>query len=268
LSTTLSHGSRLDPPTMPAGELVLQAPPELAPHEGAGGALMMALPMLGSVGSIVFISAAQPGGKSMIAAGMFLVATLGFIGVQIDRQRKQRSAKVGGARREYLQYLAGVRKVVREAADQQRRSLLWHHPAPTSLPALAEDRQRIWERGPDHDDFLLTRYGRSPQALALRLVPPETAPVEQLDPVAASALHRLLVVHRNQPDLPAKVDLRAFSRIEVTGDEGPARGLARSLICSAVAAHRPDEMIVAVLTNDHSVADWEWAKWLPHAQST
>ncbi len=268
MSTTLSHGSRLDPPTMPDGELVLQAPPELAPHEGAGGALMMALPMLGSVGSIVFISAAQPGGKSMIAAGMFLVATLGFVGVQIDRQRKQRSAKIGGARREYLQYLAGVRKVVREAADQQRRALLWHHPAPAALPALAEERQRLWERGPDHEDFLLARYGRSPQALALRLVPPETAPVEQLDPVAASALHRLLVVHRNQPDLPAKVDLQAFSRIEVTGDEGPARGLARALICSAAAAHRPDEMIVAVLTDDRSVAAWEWAKWLPHAQST
>ena len=37
---------------------MLQAPPELAPHEGAGGALMMALPMLGSVGSIVFVAAA------------------------------------------------------------------------------------------------------------------------------------------------------------------------------------------------------------------
>jgi S-DNA-T family DNA segregation ATPase FtsK/SpoIIIE len=268
LSTTLSRGTRLDPPTMPEGELVLQTPPELAPHEGAGGALMMALPMLGSVGSIVFIAAAQPGGRSMIAAGMFLVATLGFVGVQIDRQRKQRSAKIGGARREYLQYLAGVRKVVREAADQQRRSLMWHHPAPEALPALAEDRQRLWERSPDHDDYLLARYGRSSQALALRLVPPETAPVEQLDPVAASALHRLLVVHRNQPDLPAKVDLRAFSRIEVTGDEAPARGLARAMVCSAAAAHRPEDLVVAVLTGAGSVAEWEWAKWLPHAQST
>ncbi|MEO5653840.1 MAG: type VII secretion protein EccC, partial [Marmoricola sp.] len=196
MSSTLSRSRKLEPPVMPSGQIVLQAPPELAPNEGAGGALMMALPMLGSVGSIVFVAAAQPGGKGMIAAGMFLVATLGFVFVQVDRQRKQRTTKVAGARREYLQYLAGIRKVVREAGAQQRHSLLWSFPSPSALPSLAEERSRLWERSADSPDYLQVRYGLTPQALAMDLVPPESAPVEQLDPVAASALHRLLVVHR------------------------------------------------------------------------
>ena len=253
---------------MPSGQIVLQAPPELAPNEGAGGALMMALPMLGSVGSIVFVAAAQPGGKGMIAAGMFLVATLGFVAVQVDRQRKQRTTKVAGARREYLQYLAGIRKVVREAGSQQRRSLLWSFPPPSALPALAEERSRLWERTADSPDYLQVRYGLTPQALALELVPPETAPVEQLDPVAASALHRLLVVHRVQPDLPAALDLRAFSRVEVTGEAQQARALARALVCSATAAHSPTDLVVAVLAAESSQPQWEWVKWLPHAHST
>ncbi len=254
---------------MPSGQIVLQAPPELAPNEGAGGALMMALPMLGSVGSIVFVAASPgAGGKGFIAAGMFLVATLGFVGVQVDRQRKQRSAKVAGARREYLQYLAGVRKAVREAADQQRRALLWSFPAPTALPAIAEDRSRLWERGPDGGQYLQVRYGLTPQALALDLVPPETAPVEQLDPVAASALHRLLVVHRTQPDLPAALDLNAFSRVELTGEAAHARSLARALVCSAAAFHAPDDLVIAVLASEQTLAEWEWLKWLPHAHST
>ena len=252
---------------MPSGQLVLQAPPELAPHEGSGGPLMMALPMLGSVGSIVFIAAAQPGGRSMIAAGMFLVATLGFVGVSIDRQRKQRSAKISGARREYLQYLSGVRKVVREAADQQRQCLLWNHPSPRALPALAEDGTRLWDRANDSAELLQVRYGISAQPLALELVPPETAPIEQLDPVASSALHRLLVVHRVQPNLPAAVDLRAFSRVELTGDDAPAGALARALVCSAAAFHSPDQLLVAVLGTDETLARWEWLKWLPHGQS-
>ena len=60
-------------------------------------------------------------------------------------------------------------------------------------------------------------------------MPPESAPIDQVDPAAASALHRLLVVHRVQPDLPASIDLRAFDRIEVTGDaeRRPARWPAR-----------------------------------------
>ncbi len=268
MSSTLSRTRKLDPPEMPSGQIVLQAPPELAPNEGAGGALMMALPMLGSVGSIVFVAAAQPGGKGMIAAGMFLVATLGFVGVQVDRQRKQRSTRVAGARREYLQYLAGIRKVVREAGSQQRRCLLWAFPSPTALPSLAEERSRLWERTAESPDYLQVRYGLTPQALALELVPPETAPVEQLDPVAASALHRLLVVHRVQPDLPAALDLRAFSRVEVTGEAQQARALARALLCSAAAAHSPTDLLVAVLTADASQEHWEWVKWLPHAHST
>ena len=253
---------------MPGGQLVLQAPPELAPNEGAGGALMMALPMLGSVGSIVFVAAASPGGKGMIAAGMFLIATLGFVGVSVDRQRKQRAAKVGGARREYLQYLAGVRKVVRETARQQRQSLLWQHPFPSALPALAEDRSRLWERTAESPQHLQVRYGLTSQPLALELVPPETAPIEQLDPVAASALHRLLVVHRVQPNLPAAVDLRAFGRVEITGEADHARSLARAMLCSAAAFHSPDDLVVAVLASDETLPQWEWLKWLPHAHST
>ncbi len=268
MSTTLGRGQKLEPPTMPGGQMVLQPPPELAPHEGAGGALMMALPMLGSVGSIVFVAAAQPGGKGMIAAGMFLVATLGFVGVSIDRQRKQRAAKVTGARREYLQYLSGVRKVVRETATQQRRSLLWNHPFPAALPAIAEDRTRLWERTPDNPHHLQVRYGLTSQPLALDLVPPETAPIEQLDPVAASALHRLLVVHRVQPNLPAALDLRAFGRVEITGEAAHVRALARAMVCSLAAFHSPDDLVVAVLANDDTVSEWDWLKWLPHAQST
>ena len=76
----------------------------------------------------------RTGGRSYIAAGMFLFATLGFIIVQLDRQRKQRAQQVTGSRTEYLRYLANVRQVAREAADQQRRALTWHHPEPVRPP--------------------------------------------------------------------------------------------------------------------------------------
>jgi S-DNA-T family DNA segregation ATPase FtsK/SpoIIIE len=253
---------------MPAGQLVLQAPPELQPKEGAGGALMMALPMLGSVGSIVFVAGSGGGAKGYVAAGMFLVATLGFVFVSVDRQRKQHANKLAGSRREYLLYLGGVRKVVREAASEQRQCLMWHHPDPFALPALAEDRGRLWERASDNPDLLQVRYGLSSQPLALDLVPPETAPIDQIDPVASSALHRLLVVHRVQPNLPAAVDLRAFDRIELTGEDAHCRAMARAMICSAAAFHSPDQLLVAVLGNDETLVHWDWLKWLPHAQST
>ena len=124
MSTTL-RGARHDEPEMPSGKIVLQPPPEIEQAEGASGVLMNAIPMLGSLGSIVLVATmgGTTGGRSYIAAGMFLFATLGFIVVQLDRQRKQRTQQVTGSRTEYLRYLSGVRKVARESADQQRRAL-------------------------------------------------------------------------------------------------------------------------------------------------
>ncbi|WP_122816066.1 type VII secretion protein EccCa [Nocardioides pantholopis] len=269
MSTTL-RGARLEEPEAPTGQIVLQAPPPIQPHEGASGLLMNAIPLLGSIGSIVVVATMSQtmGARSYLAAGLFLFATLGFVLVQVDRQRKQRTQSVTGSRTEYLRYLANVRRLAREAADQQRRALTWHHPDPGALPTLAEERTRVWERGHADPRFLQVRYGRSPQPLSLELVPPESTPVDQADPAAASALHRLLAVHRVQPDLPAAVDLRAFDRVELCGSDDRARSLARAMICSAAAFHSPDQLLVAVLTTDRYLAHWDWLKWLPHGLST
>ena len=271
MSTTLRRRPVLDEPELPTGRIVLEPPPAIQDHEGVSGIMMNVIPMLGSVGSIVLVAGmgtgGAGGGRNMIAAGMFLFATLGFVFVQVDRQRKQRAQQVTGSRSEYLRYLGTIRTVTREAADQQRRALNWHHPEPTSLPSLADDRSRLWERGATDPGFLQVRYGLCAQPLSLELVPPDGAAADQVDPAAASALHRLLVVHRLQPDLPASVDLRAFDRIELCGPDEPARSLARSMVCSATAFQSPEHLIVAVLSSPQNLAHWDWLKWLPHNHS-
>ncbi|MCL2542106.1 MAG: type VII secretion protein EccCa [Nocardioidaceae bacterium] len=275
VAAPILRGNRAERPEMPSGQVQLQDPPQLQPNEGAAGVAMNAIPMLGSLGSIVLVAglgsgqtgSAGGGPTRFIAAGMFLFATIGFIVIQIDRQRKQRQQSVSGSRTEYLRYLAGVRQIAREAADQQRAALTWHHPAPSALPSIAEDRSRIWERTTSDPMFLQARYGVCSQPLALELVPPEGTAIEDVDPAAASALHRLLVVHRLQPDLPASVDLRAFARVEVRGEAEQARSLVRSLLCSAAAFQSPDGLQIAVLADDDTLAEWDWLKWLPHAHS-
>ena len=125
----------------------------------------------------------------------------------------------------------------------------------------------LWERTTGDPGFLHVRYGLCAQPLSVDLVPPDSTPIDQVDPAAASALHRLLVVHRIQPNLPASIDLRAFDGIEVCGPEEQARSMARALVCSATAFHAPSHLILAVLCSEQNLAHWDWVKWLPHAQS-
>ena len=258
------------PPPLPAGRIVLKAPPELRPTEGAGGVLMNAVPMLGGLGSVVLVATMGGGasGLRLVAAGMFLVATVGFVVVQVDRQRTQRAQQVGGARADHLHHLASVRARAREAGGRQRAALLWHHPEPAALPALAAERSRVWERTAGAPWFLRVRCGLGAQPSALELVAPDAEGSARADPVAVAAAQRLLAVHRTQPDLPVTVDLAAHERIEVVGPVDPARAAVRALLCSAATFHSPDELAVAVLADEASLAHWDWVKWLPHAHSS
>ncbi|WP_296603930.1 type VII secretion protein EccCa [Nocardioides sp.] len=265
--TTMLRAAPLDDPEIPAGTVVLDPPPQLHPREGGSGVLMNALPLLGSLGSIALVATMgrASGGRALIAAGLFLLSTLGFVLVQVDRQRRQR--QVAGPRTAYLRYLADVRRVVRDAAARQRAALTWRHPHPANLAALACERSRVWERGESHPLFLRVRYGVGAQPLALDLVAPSVPTGHETDVVATRAVQRLVAVHRSQRDLPVAVDLRGAGRIEVCGPEEAARALARSVVCSAATFHSPDDLRVAVLASPAHLPHWDWVKWLPHAHS-
>ncbi|MQW78171.1 type VII secretion protein EccCa [Nocardioides sp. dk4132] len=257
------------PLPLPSGRIVLKPPPELRPAEGASGVLMNAVPMLGGLGSVVLVATMGGGadGLRLLAAGMFLVATVGFVVVQVDRQRTQRAEQVGGARADYLHHLASVRARAREAGDRQRAALLWHHPSPAALPSLAAQRSRVWERTAGDPEFLQVRCGVADQPSALELLAHDDADAARADPVAVAAARRLLALHRTQPDLPLTVDLTAQDRVDAVGPAEQARAVVRALMCSAAVFHPPDALVVAVLTDDAALAHWDWVKWLPHAHS-
>ncbi|MEO8829104.1 type VII secretion protein EccCa [Lapillicoccus sp.] len=266
--TAVQREGRIEPPPMPYGELDLQPPPPLFAGEGAASnALMTAVPLLGSVGSVAFVAMSGKSAQSYLAAGMFMIASLGFVGVSIWRTRTSKTAQVTSNRREYLSYLRGIREVARKAGAEQRRHLTWIHPDPVALASVAEEGTRVWERSTDDEDWLLVRYASGPQRLALDLRPPESDTIDKLDPVSASALHRLLATHRIIPDLPTAIALNSFARIEVTGSEEHARSQARALVVQAAIFHAPDQLVIAVLTEPSALGHWDWVKWLPHAQS-
>jgi len=265
----VSKGPRLAPPSVPSGRIVVQPPPELVPNEGGSSMLTSLLPMLGSVGAIVMVTISNAGPTGFITGGMFLLSSLGFVAVNGWRQRAQRNAQVLGNRREYLAYLADLRETVRTAARKQRRHGGWITPAPSSLPYIAEERTRVWERQPGDENFLLTRVGTSDQPLCITLEAPELPPLAQLDPVAASAAHRFMLTHELQPALPLGVTLTDYAKIEIVGsDEEAVRSLARAMVVGATTLQDPEDVVVAILAGDAQLPAWEWAKWLPHALSS
>ena len=258
----------------PRARIVVDAPPTLETDEGAAGVLTSAVPMLGSLGSVALVAtmATQSGGsgqRSLLAAGAFLLGTLAFVLVQLDRLRVRRTRRRDVARRGYLRHLADVRGLLRAAADAQRARLHHDHPPPHALPRVVAG-GRAWQRGDDHPEAFLVRYAVGERPASAAPEPPPASGDGEPDPAALDALQRLLAAHVRVPGLPLTLDLRTAHRVVVEGDREAARSLARSVVAQAATFHPPERLAVAVVAGDgdadgEEATGWDWLKWLPHA---
>ncbi|MFI5864956.1 type VII secretion protein EccCa [Streptomyces sp. NPDC051546] len=253
------------PPEVPSDELRLEAPPEL-PRGQQEGVLMQLLPMLGMGSSAVFFFMPGAAPFMRIMGVLMMVSTVGMLVAQLVRHRRGTQGQMADIRRDYLKYLAQTRRQVRRTARAQRDAQLYLHPAPEQLWSVVAEGSRLWERRVGDADFGQARLGLGAQRLATPLVAPDTAPVDELEPLAAGAMQRFLRVHSSLDGLPMAVSLRAFYHVTVSGEPESARGTARALVAQLATLHSPEDLMVAVVAAPGSVAEWDWVKWLPHTQ--
>ena len=265
---------------MPHGEISLQEPPVLAEVQpaGAGRNALLVVPMM--VMSLVFMASfitpflrraaanaglALTGPRVLLLLGLLGGAMLAVTAAPMLAGGGQRRHKIAGDRRDYLRYLAQTRKQVRRYGDQQRQALAWRHPDPSSLWSLVMT-GRLWERRPAHPDFGELRVGTGPQRLAVQISPLQTRAVEDLEPVAAKALRRFIRAYTTIPDQPVGLFVRGFGHVRFGGEPDVVRGVVRAVLAQLFALHAPDEVRIAVCASASRAPDWDWTKWLPHAQ--
>ena len=226
---------RISPPRAPGGEVAVQSPPEI-PRIVPGGLLMKMLPVvmiLAVVGMMALMFTI--GGRSLLTNPMMMmfpmimiVSTLGmFMGG--GRSGGKKAAELNEERKDYFRYLDQVRDEVSDTGAKQREALEWSHPEPTALMSVIGSR-RMWERRPGDHDFGHVRVGVGSQRLATRLMPPETGPLEDLEPVSTVALRRFVRTHSVVHSLPTAISLRGFPAIDIDGRRQETRALMLSLI--------------------------------------
>ncbi|MEU3521810.1 type VII secretion protein EccCa [Streptomyces sp. NPDC006654] len=253
---------------MPEGDLALQEPPVLAeqvPDSGAG--MLSYLPMVMMSGAMVLLYM-RPGQASspmtFLVVGVMGVAMVLMVLGQVMRSGMERRQKLKGARRDYLRYLGGVRRRVRTAVADQQKALAWRHPRPSALWSQAMT-TRLWERRPSDPDFGEARVAVGEQRLSLRLTTNTSRPVEDLDPLTAHALRAFVNAYSTIADQPIAIFLPAWARVLLRGERPGLLDAVRAVVGQLAVAHSPQELRIAFCVSTGHMADWDWAKWLPHA---
>jgi DNA segregation ATPase FtsK/SpoIIIE, S-DNA-T family len=267
-SVIVRRGEPVDPPELPRGEILLQSPPEIPEAtRDSFRQTMMYLPMLAmTVGMVSVIAGPTASPLQYVGGGAMALGMGGMVVGQMGRGKGERKLKLDGSRRDYLRYLSQVRRKVRRIAEAQREALEWSSPDPHALQSMLVDRElrRVWERRPSRGDFLNVRIGTGTHQLAVRLVPPETKPVEDLDPLCAGALRRFIRAQGSVPDLPVGISLRSFARIAPSGDPDAEYAMLRAMIAQIAVFHSPDDVRICVCASREKMRLWQWIKWLPH----
>jgi S-DNA-T family DNA segregation ATPase FtsK/SpoIIIE len=255
---------RRTPPPMPAGEIRLEPPPALPSRRAdpLTWTLLFLPVILAGAAAVLVVLTAAPAPALYVVLGLSVLAQLGvLLGGLI---RTGRRSALAAARRDYLRYLGRMRRQVRRAAEEQRRAVEWSNPRPGLLWAIPRS-GRLWERRPSDPDFAEVRAGTGRQDLAIRLLAPETGPVEDLEPLTTGALRRFGRTHATVPDLPVRVRLGSYAHIAVAGEPQAAYALVRSMIMQFATFHAPGDVRISVCASAGRAGRWDWVKWLPHA---
>jgi len=171
-------------------------------------------------------------------------------------QRRQARRSTHGSQREYAQKLAEFRAEIeqRQAEELTRRREAFPDLAEIDRRATAPD-PRLWERRPEHDDFLELTAGLGDV--------PFTPPLSDRRP-PAKEVEAVIAEHRVLRLAPVPVELAKGGVVGIVGEH--ALALARALLCQAAVLHGPADLAVAVFTEEPTREDWDWVKWLPHAR--
>ncbi len=192
-----------------------------------------------------------------------LLAPLALLAVSSWERRRGRRGH-GALVAEHAAAVARARRGIAAALDAEvvvrRRAL----PALGDLVAAVSARHpTTWCRGLDAPDLLRARLGRAALASSVRVA---VAPGG--DPDAAAELGRRLAEDAaTVEDVPVELD---WEETAVVGLHGPADvvdGVARSVLGQVVAAHGPEDVVVAALLGPDALPGFGWLRWLPHVRS-
>ncbi|MFF7702869.1 type VII secretion protein EccCa [Streptomyces lydicus] len=264
MSTRLIHRpARTTRPTAAPEARIIEAPPNL-PEGKAGNIAMSLLPVAGVMSSVVMMTVVRNSQFAGLGAIILVVTIIGSVALVFSQRGKaQRTRRT--QREAYLAYLEDLREelAAEERARRERAEVL--NPQPPALYDIVRDPGRLWERRRIDGDFLRVRVGTGEMPVRdLQIAQQGSSVLTPPDRFMLNEASALMARFRTGTELPLTVPLDRVGNVSVIGPREDCLRVARALLVQAAALHAPDDVAMALAVPGDQLADWEWAKWLPH----
>ena len=260
---TLHRPPREYPPAVPSERLRI-APPPTQPPPPHTSLIQMLFPVVGGVGLVGFAIVYRNSLFLYIAGAMIVLLLLFSIGMRWSQKRQVRKRAADEARR-YAKYLRERDTELAEAGELQRGALARLYPDPGRLWTLLVKRADVWERRPDHRDFLHVRLGTGAVPLDREVeLDLGMNPLAEYQPQSLQEARRLVERRSTLRGEPVVVDLDEVGVLAVTGDRTRARAWTRTLMDQLAAWRAPHDVRLLTAFEREDAEAWEWGKWLPH----
>ncbi|MYV63700.1 type VII secretion protein EccCa [Streptomyces sp. SID4931] len=268
MSTRLVHrpARTTRPPAAPAPRTI-EAPPNL-PEGKAGNIAMSLLPVAGVMSSVVMMTVVRNSQFAALGAIILVVTVIGSVALLFSQRGKaQRTRRT--QREAYLAYVEDLREELSGEERERRERADVLNPPPYALYDIVRDPARLWERRRVDDDFLRVRVGTGEMPVRdLQIAEPGSTVLTPPDLFMLNEASALVNRFRNGTELPLTVPLDRIGNVSVIGPREDCLRVARALLVQTAALHAPDDVAVALAAPGDRMADWEWAKWLPHLLDT
>lgn len=165
---------------------------------------------------------------------------------------------------------SGIQARLADLDYRQRAQRNENDPEPGALVRIAgvaeggdtPPRQRLWERRPEHADFLALRIGRADMPASVKIKQPSANQFASLPLMErATTLAREYSTVR---DVPLAVRLREVGSLGIAGERPAALALVRAMLAQLIVHHAPGDVRVIGVWSDERSRDWDWMLWMPH----
>lgn len=244
-------------------DIVIEEPPEKAKAPN-NNLIVTLIPLLGTVVFTTMMASSGGDSKNMIYS-IGMVALTGFVSIlayvmEITNTKKQQFKRY----KRYKDYVKDKEAQIVNKRELLMESIRNNNPdTEECIEFLEKFDRRLWERVPDHEDFLNVSLGRGIGDLTFDIkVEDEKLEIDK-DSLKRDP-RKLKDIYGKMEDVPICINFREDYPVGVYGNRLATIELIKNIIIKISTLHYFEDVKVAAIYPKEEEKQWDWLKWIPH----